>query len=203
MKPGCNAKEHTIVHFRGRPASYLPGEYQRGMTKDPLMIDPTDPAEEMSLESRLRLGKVVSVECNVKVRDIGMVIREHRSKLLAYYKQEQENGYEPDEYEYEHDVATPRSTPVPPPFTHGGYGASASSTHGAYYAPNGLAYNTYPSTREAHGSYPNHSGYQHGESQTYQAYPPYQYPPHQHPPHQPSQYQHPPHQYPSYQHPSN
>jgi hypothetical protein len=156
------------------------------------MIDPTDSTEEMSPESRLRLGKVVSVECNVKVRDIGMVIPEHRSKLLDYFNQEQENGYEPDEY----DVQTPRNTPAPSLLTHWGYGTPASSAQGAYYAPNnGYGYNEYPNaTQNAHGSYPvaGHYGYHHGESQTHQPYPHHQYPPYQQPryPHPP--YQHPP-----------
>jgi hypothetical protein len=155
------------------------------------MIDPTDPKEDMLPESRLRLGKVVSVDCTVKVRDIGRVIPEHRLKLLEYYRQEQESGFEPDEYE-----GTLPGTRVPPPLTHGGYGAAASSTQGAYYAPNGPAYNAFPSSaREAHGLYSNHSEYQHGEAQTHQAYRLYQYPPQQYP-----QYQLPPHQNPPYQH---
>jgi hypothetical protein len=130
------------------------------------MIDPTDPKETMPPESRLRLGKVVSVDCIVKVRDIGMVVPEHRLKLLEYYQQEQDNGFEPDEY-----AETPRIR-VPSSFTQGRYGAAAAFGQGASCAPSGSAYNTYPaSTREAHGSYPSHSGY-HGESQTHGVYPP-------------------------------
>jgi hypothetical protein len=96
MEPGCNARAHVVVHLRGLLATSIPGEYEGGMTKDPLTIDPTDPAEKLSPDSRLNFGEVVSIECNVKVRDIGMVIGEHRSKLLEYYQQEQENGHEPD-----------------------------------------------------------------------------------------------------------
>jgi hypothetical protein len=184
MKPGCNAREHTIVHLRDRPPSYVSGEIEKGMTKDPLMIHPTDPTEEMPPESRLRLGKVVSVECNVKVRDIGMVIPEHRWKLLDYYQQEQDNGYEPDEY----DVGTSRNTPIHPPFTHQVHVTPASSTQGAYYAPsNGYGYSIYPIvTHNADGLYPvaGHTGIHHGESQPHQPYPDYQYPPHQYLPYQ-------------------
>jgi hypothetical protein len=186
LKGGCNAQEHTIVHLRNRPAYPLPGEYEKGMTKEALMIDPTDPAEEMSPISRLRLGKVVSIECNVKVRDIGMIAREHRSKLLEYYQQEQDTGFEPDEYE----VETLRSNPAPPPFTHGGYGTTASAAQGAYYAP---TYNTYPAG--THGLYPSHSGHHHGETQAHQNYPAYHYAGQQQP-----QYQNPAYQYQGYQH---
>jgi hypothetical protein len=97
MKPDCNAHEHTIVHLKGRQAYRIAGEYEKGMTKDPIMIDPTDPAEDMLPTSRLRLGKVISIECNAKVRDIGMVVPEHRSRLLRYFQQEMDNGFQPDE----------------------------------------------------------------------------------------------------------
>jgi hypothetical protein len=76
------------------------------MTKDPIKIKPTDPAEEMKPASRLRLGKVVSIECNVKVRDIGMVVNEDKSRLLEYYQQEQNNGFEADDDE--DDMETPQ-----------------------------------------------------------------------------------------------
>jgi hypothetical protein len=181
MKPGCNAKEHTIVHLRNRPISYIPGEYEKGMTKLPLAIDPTDPTEEMLPTSRLRFGKVVTVECNVKVRDIGMMIPEHKSKLLEYYREEQDKAYEPDDYES--DVEVPGSTPAPLPFTHGGH-TTPSSTQGAYYASNGSAYSTCSApTQDLHGSYPS-SGIHHSELQAYQSHPPYQYPPLQNPPYE-------------------
>jgi hypothetical protein len=179
MKPGCNANEHTIVHFRDREAYPLPGEYERGMTKQPLMIDPTDPAEEMSPRSRLRLGKVVSIECNVKVRDIGMVIQEHRPKLLEYCQQEQDTGFEPDEYEIE----KPRSNPAPLPFMHEGYSTTASHP----------TYSTYPVG--THGLYPSHSGHHHDETQAHQ-----DYPAHHHAGQQQPHSQNPAYQYPRYQH---
>jgi len=97
MKPGCNASEHTIVYLKPGQPYYIPGEYERGMTKDPIAIEATDPNEEMRPKSRLRFGKAVSIECNVKVRDIGMVAAEHRSKLLYYFQTEQDIGFEPDE----------------------------------------------------------------------------------------------------------
>lgn len=38
--------------------------------------------------SRLRFGKTYSIEWNVKVKDLGMVVDEDMPKLLYYYKQE-------------------------------------------------------------------------------------------------------------------
>jgi hypothetical protein len=181
LKPNCNAREHTVVYLRGRHAYYIPGEYEKGMTKEPLMIDPTDPTEDMSPKSRLRLGKVVSIECNVKVRDIGMVIPEHRSKLLEYYQQEQDNGFEADEY----DIETPRFTPVSLSSAQEGYGASASPAQGSYHNTNGYDHSQYPApTLNTQTSYPSSSGYPRPDPQAHSFYPQYQGQPYPYPSYQ-------------------
>ncbi|KAF2823153.1 hypothetical protein CC86DRAFT_300156 [Ophiobolus disseminans] len=97
LKPGCNASEHTIAYLRGRQPQYYPGEYEKGMTKTPIAIEPTDPNEKMLPSSRLRLGKTYSIECNVKVRDIGNVALEHKTTLLRYYQESKDLGFEPDD----------------------------------------------------------------------------------------------------------
>jgi hypothetical protein len=97
MKPGCKASEHTIVHMKGQSAQYLDGEWQKGMTKDPIAIEPAVQNETMPPTSRLRLGKTYTIECNVKVRDIGMVAVEARTKFLRYYQDEKDNGFEADD----------------------------------------------------------------------------------------------------------
>jgi hypothetical protein len=86
-KRGCKASEHTIVHFKGTDPVWIPGERARGMTKEPIMIEPTDTLEIMQPFSRLRCGKIYSIEWNVKVRDIGMVASSDKEKLLRYYKE--------------------------------------------------------------------------------------------------------------------
>jgi hypothetical protein len=96
MKPGCNASEHTIVYLTGSQPDYIPGEWERGMIKEPIEIEPKEPAETMHPASRLRLGKYHSIEWNVKVREIGQVSAKHMSKLVRYYKEEEENGCEID-----------------------------------------------------------------------------------------------------------
>jgi hypothetical protein len=70
---------------------------ERGMTKGPIAIEPTDPNEPWSPTSRVRLGKTYSIECNVKVRGIGEVAIEDKPKLLRYYQDERDVGFEPDE----------------------------------------------------------------------------------------------------------
>jgi hypothetical protein len=98
LKPGCNPSEHTIVYLEGTQPQYFEGELQKGMTKAPIAIRPTDPNEKMDPASRLRLGKIYSIECNVKVRDIGVVSAGvDRTRLLLYHSEEKNNGFEPDE----------------------------------------------------------------------------------------------------------
>lgn len=101
LKPGCKTSEHAIVYFNGTQPMLLDGEFERGLTKDPIMIDPSQEAiergEQMHYTSRLRCGKVFSIEWNVKVRDIGMVSSRDRSKLIQYFKEEDKSGFDLDE----------------------------------------------------------------------------------------------------------
>lgn len=91
MKPGCNPAEHAIVYFRGTDPThcYVPGEYEGGMNKEPIMIDPADPTIMINPYSRIRFGKVYPIEMNVKVKDIGRVSPDHLSKLRQYREDEQ------------------------------------------------------------------------------------------------------------------
>jgi len=115
MKRGCAASEHTIVHLTGSQPTYLPGEWERGMKKDPIEIEPTLASETMEPASRLRFGKIHSIEWNVKVRDIGLVSRKHMSRLMRYYKQEEENGFDNDD-EYSSEDEGSRPTPTQPSY---------------------------------------------------------------------------------------
>jgi hypothetical protein len=76
------------VYFQGRTPTYIPGEYQLGMTKEPIEIIPSNPADHMDPASRLRFSKTFPVEWNVKVKDIGLVHPEHMSKLVRYWREE-------------------------------------------------------------------------------------------------------------------
>ncbi|KAG9186218.1 hypothetical protein G6011_02774 [Alternaria panax] len=87
LKAGCAPREHTIVYLSGTdPGScYFPGEYQGGMTKQPLEIIPVDPSIKLRSDSRIRFGKVYPIEKNVKVKDIGQVHPNHIGKLFQYW----------------------------------------------------------------------------------------------------------------------
>lgn len=81
------------------------------MKKNPIMIEPTNSNEQIASLSRLRLGKTFSIECNVKVRDIGKVAREHLTMLQRYHQDERENGFEPDDLG--EDLSQGDMTPAP------------------------------------------------------------------------------------------
>jgi hypothetical protein len=90
LKFGCYPAEHAIVYFSNTVPQYVEGEYGNGMTKEPIEVIPTDPSDTMHPASRLRFGKSYPVEWNVKVKDIGKVHPAHISKLLQYYKEEED-----------------------------------------------------------------------------------------------------------------
>ena len=92
LKDGCNPAEHTIVYFSGtNPAScYIPGEYESGMTKEPIEVVPAEQNLSIRRESRIRFGKVYPIEMNVKVKDIGRVRDDQISTLLSYWLQEED-----------------------------------------------------------------------------------------------------------------
>jgi hypothetical protein len=108
LKQGCTPSEHAVVYLTGTQPTLLDGEWERGMTKDPIEIEPTSATETMGPTSRLRFGKIHSIEWNVKVREIGVVSRKHMSKLLAYYQEEDGKGFDDDEDDEEPDTTEPR-----------------------------------------------------------------------------------------------
>lgn len=87
LAPGCDPREYTIVYLSGTRPCFLEGEFERGMTKDPIEIMPTEPGLTLPPSCRLRFGKTYPVEWNVKVKDIGKVAPEHLTKLVEYWRQ--------------------------------------------------------------------------------------------------------------------
>ncbi|OAL51759.1 hypothetical protein IQ07DRAFT_506185 [Pyrenochaeta sp. DS3sAY3a] len=92
LKPGCIPYEHTVVFSSGTDYRhcYFPGEYERGMTKQPIEVEPahrSDPNLLMKRESRIRFSKQFAIEMNVKVKDLGHVRSEYMSTFLNYYRE--------------------------------------------------------------------------------------------------------------------
>lgn len=99
LKHGCDPSEHAIVHLDNANPVWLAGEYERGMTKEPISIRPSVQGETMDPTSRVRCGKIYSIEWNVKLRDIGMVVAHDKTKLMRYFEEGQEKGFDHDDDE--------------------------------------------------------------------------------------------------------
>ncbi|KAL1592618.1 hypothetical protein SLS60_011034 [Paraconiothyrium brasiliense] len=74
--------------MRGQKPQLLPGEYEAGLTKRPIRIDPADSSITLELASRLHYAKAYPIEMNVKVNDIGNVAPEDLQALMMYYQEE-------------------------------------------------------------------------------------------------------------------
>lgn len=84
LKYGCVPSEHSVVYFIAtKPTLFCREE----LFKEPIAVRPADPSLKMDPASRLNYGKTYPIEMNVKVKDIGDVIPEDLSNLLAYYRE--------------------------------------------------------------------------------------------------------------------
>jgi hypothetical protein len=58
--------------------------------KTPIQVRPADANACLARASRVRFGKVYSIEWNIKVKDVGLVIDEDLEVLVHNYQAEQE-----------------------------------------------------------------------------------------------------------------
>jgi hypothetical protein len=89
LRPGCEPGEHAVVYNSGTYPTYLAGEIERGLYKDPIEVIPADGSSYLTPQSRVRFGKIYSIEWNVKVKDIGRVVDHHLSILAAHHNAEE------------------------------------------------------------------------------------------------------------------
>ena len=87
LKTGCVPSEHSVVYLDGTTATAYEGEYERGMTKQPIKVVPCDQSVMIKPGSRLRFGKHFSLEMNVKVKNIGQVHADSMPNLIEYYEE--------------------------------------------------------------------------------------------------------------------
>lgn len=89
FKNGCDPREHAVIYNAGVHPDfcYFQGEKER-MTKAPIQVMPADETARLRQESRIRFGKIYSIEWNVKVKDIGMVCDEDLGTLLEHHNEE-------------------------------------------------------------------------------------------------------------------
>ncbi|KAF2646177.1 hypothetical protein P280DRAFT_439960 [Massarina eburnea CBS 473.64] len=91
LKNGCIPGEHSVVYVEGTLPFRYPGE---NLVKAPIAVRPTH-NEPLTLHaaSRLHFGKVYPIEMNVKVKDLGKVVPQDLTNLLAYYREHNRHGY--------------------------------------------------------------------------------------------------------------
>ncbi|KAJ4383219.1 hypothetical protein N0V86_001263 [Didymella sp. IMI 355093] len=89
FKNGCDPTEHAVIYNVGvhPDTCYFLGEKVR-MTKAPIQVVPADSSANLKKESRIRFGKIYSIEWNVKVKDIGMVCDVDLGTLVEHHNAE-------------------------------------------------------------------------------------------------------------------
>jgi hypothetical protein len=155
-KRGCNPKEYSIIHMTGTDARTVPGEIRGvgGMTKDAIEVEPANETEYLGKASRLRFGKTIAIEWNVKVKNIGKVVPQDMSKLIAYWKEEHLNGSDDSDDEEPVPTSNPFTTPysVPANASHSDVHQSLASEIPATTSWNAYQYQTAPAYTNAYSS---------------------------------------------------
>lgn len=89
-KPGVNKSEHVIVYSGNQPpaatAAELPGPSETGMRNRPIRVVKDAIHNELDLMSRIDLGKVYTIEYNVKVKAFGVVHQDSMVPLDSQFR---------------------------------------------------------------------------------------------------------------------
>lgn len=80
-KPGLVMSDHGVIHTSVYTPNLMPGE---NITKYSIQVRPTA-SEELALSSRVNYGKAYVVSHEVRVLDIGMVVKNHRYLVGTYF----------------------------------------------------------------------------------------------------------------------
>lgn len=81
--------QHCIVHTDRAPPTELPREFpghEEWAMQTPLLVRPTREGDRMEAASRLNLGKMYTVEHNVRVYNFGMIHDNHVETLVARWR---------------------------------------------------------------------------------------------------------------------
>ncbi|KAF1998970.1 hypothetical protein P154DRAFT_237447 [Amniculicola lignicola CBS 123094] len=87
-KPGLQVQVHGVIHTTEQAPELLENE---GITKQPIRVKAAY-GEELEAESRINYGKPYAVEHNVKVKEVGDVVDDHKYLLEYYFKNAIEYG---------------------------------------------------------------------------------------------------------------
>ena len=88
-KPGVVASEHAIAYSHGHKPTLMPGE--QALEKDPICIMSAD-GQSLNPASRIYFGIHHPIQYNVKVKDLGNVVKDHIHRLIGYWMMESDNG---------------------------------------------------------------------------------------------------------------
>jgi hypothetical protein len=83
-KGGVHAEHHAIIYTDKEP-SPLPGEREKGLTRVPIRVSPSQPRHKLDPTSRLNYAKLYTVEYNVKVWFIGRIHPRSEPQITADY----------------------------------------------------------------------------------------------------------------------
>jgi hypothetical protein len=89
-KPGIDPRHHAIIYMSDTSPETVPGESLSSM-KDPIKVIPTNSNERLDRASRLNFGLHHPIQCNVKVKDIGIVAPDDIPKVVRYWRMEMDN----------------------------------------------------------------------------------------------------------------
>jgi hypothetical protein len=86
LKRGVKAEEHGVIYSEGRTPSLLQGEF--GITKPSICVQMTNGTPDLDPSSRVYYGIHHPIQYNVKVKDIGQVVKPDLPILLRNWKEE-------------------------------------------------------------------------------------------------------------------
>ncbi|KAL8717665.1 MAG: hypothetical protein Q9225_005119 [Loekoesia sp. 1 TL-2023] len=84
-KKGVDAQTHTIVYTTAHPPAQLENEPR--LERESIKVVASSPKDKLDPTSRVNLGKIHTVEMNMKVKDVGMVDLSSLPLLINYWKE--------------------------------------------------------------------------------------------------------------------
>ncbi|PQE19804.1 hypothetical protein CJF32_00008758 [Rutstroemia sp. NJR-2017a WRK4] len=84
-KNGVRANHHAIIYTEQPDMMY--GELERGLTRRPIRVIPSEPQHKLDPASRLNYAKIYTVEHNVKVWFIGKLAPESEEPVVTNYNE--------------------------------------------------------------------------------------------------------------------
>ena len=85
MKAGVHAKDHAVVYSHGNHPSFAAGEFEKGLTRDPICVKHSSKRHILDKMSRVNYAKLYTVEHNVKIWLIGQVHSRSEHTLVSNY----------------------------------------------------------------------------------------------------------------------